>query len=137
MVLYGKLYGRVGRCRQYFESPRGASRAGFSLFSGIGRPVNADLVRAIASKRLIEIIYKAGRPRTVEPHDYGIQKGVERLLGYQLSGESASGTPHGWKCFVIEEVRDLRVLARTFPGPRADASQQHRSWEVLFARVAP
>ena len=53
--------------------------------------MNDDLVRAIVDKRLIEFVYKAGRTRTVEPHDYGIRRGVERLLGFQISGESRSG----------------------------------------------
>ena len=38
---------------------------------------------AIAQKRLVRIRYD-GRVRVAEPHDYGIRKGVERLLGYQL-----------------------------------------------------
>jgi hypothetical protein len=38
---------------------------------------------AIAQKRLVRIRYD-GRVRVAEPHDCGIRKGVERLLGYQL-----------------------------------------------------
>lgn len=97
--------------------------------------VNHDLVRAINEKRLIEFIYRAGRPRIVEPHDYGVRKSVECLLGYQLSGESHSGTPHGWKQFDIDQMRHLRVLEQRFAGTRADANQHHRTWDTLFARV--
>lgn len=42
--------------------------------------MNSDLVFAIANKRLIEFVYKAERPRIVEPQDYGIRGGVEKLL---------------------------------------------------------
>ena len=97
--------------------------------------MNDDLVRAIADKRLIEFIYKAGRPRIVEPHDYGIRHGVERLLGFQISGESRSGAPHGWKEYDIDGMYQLRVLERRFAGTRADSAQHHRTWDTLFARV--
>ena len=97
--------------------------------------MNDDLVQAIAEKRLIEFIYKTGRTRIVEPHDYGIRGGVECLLGFQISGESRSGAPHGWKWFDIDGMRQLRVLERRFAGTRADSAQHHRTWDTLFARV--
>jgi hypothetical protein len=71
----------------------------------------------------------------VEPHDYGIRGGVECLLGYQVSGESRSGAPHGWKRFEVGQMRQLRVLDRQFPGSCADGGQQHGTWDALFARV--
>ena len=98
--------------------------------------MNTDLMRAIGEKLLIEFVYKTGRSRIVEPHDYGIRKGVETLLAYQISGESKSETPQGWKQFDVADMSALRVLDRQFPGTRADASQQHRTWDVLFARVS-
>src|SRR4051812_12475018 len=55
--------------------------------------MNRDLVQAIADKRLIEFIYRIGQIRVVEPHDYGVRHGVERLLGFQISGASRSGAP--------------------------------------------
>lgn len=98
--------------------------------------MNHDLVCAIAEKRLIEFVYRLGKPRIVEPHDYGIRKGVECLLGFQVSGESRSGAPHGWKQFEVGEIHRLRVLERRFAGTRADSAQHHRAWDTLFARVA-
>jgi hypothetical protein len=97
--------------------------------------VNHDLVHAITEKRLIEFIYKVGRLRVVEPHDYGIRHGVERLLAFQVRGESRSGTPHGWKQFDVDLMHHLRMLEQQFPGSRADAAQQHWTWDILFARV--
>ncbi len=102
---------------------------------GRGTVVNDQLVRAIAGKYLLEFIYKGGDVRVVEPHDYGIRGGVERLLGFQLSGESQSGTPHGWKQFDVAQIKQLRVLERQFAGTRADSAQRHRTWDTLFARV--
>jgi hypothetical protein len=85
-------------------------------------------------KRLIEFVYKGGRPRIVEPHDYGIRGGVEKILPYQISGESRSSNPHGWKWYDVDDTRQLTVLERHFPGSRADSNQHRFEWDVLFAR---
>jgi hypothetical protein len=98
--------------------------------------MNTELVRAISDKRVVEFIYKGGSIRVVEPHDYGLRGGVERLLGFQISGESRSGTPHGWKRFDVDHITRLRVLERRFPGTRADRVQHHGTWDTLFARVS-
>jgi hypothetical protein len=97
--------------------------------------MNDELLRAIVEKRLVQFVNKAGGPRTDEPHDYGVLKGVESLLGFQISGASQSGASHGWKHFEVAEIRELRVLDRRFPGSRADSAQKHREWDTLFARV--
>jgi hypothetical protein len=97
--------------------------------------MNHDLVRAIGEKRLIEFVYKAGSSRIVEPHDYGIRAEVEWLLGFQLSGESRSGAPHGWKWFEVDQLHQLRALERRFAGTRVDSGQHHSTWDTLFARV--
>jgi len=97
--------------------------------------MNQDLMRAIGERRLVEFVYKAGRPRIVEPHDYGIRAGAEWLLGFQISGESKSGSPHGWKWFEVDQLLQLRALERRFAGTRADKDQHHSAWDTLFARV--
>ena len=97
--------------------------------------MNTDLVRAIRKKRLIEFTYKSGGVRIAEPHDYGIRKGIERLLAFQLSGESRTGSEPGWRDLHLEDIHNLRVLEQRFPGSRGDSSQTHRTWDVLFARV--
>ncbi len=97
--------------------------------------MNDDLVRAIVEKRLVEFVYKTGRTRIVEPHDYGIRHDVERLLGFQIDGDSQSGAAHGWKEFDVDQMRRLRILERRFAGTRADRAQHHRTWDTLFARV--
>jgi hypothetical protein len=98
-------------------------------------PTTPDLVRAIGEKRLIEFVYKDRRMRVVEPHDYGIRSGAEKLLAFQISGESRSGASHGWKWFDVVRMGHLVLLERRFPGSRADSGQQHHTWDTLFARV--
>src|SRR5262245_22211463 len=97
--------------------------------------MNLDLVRAIDEKRLIEFVYKSGRARIVEPHDYGIRRGTECVLGFQIGGESKSGAQSGWKRFDVDDIRQLHVLERRFAGSRANHKQRHGSWDRLFARV--
>jgi len=97
--------------------------------------MNTDLVRAIREKRLIEFIYKSGGVRIAEPHDYGIQNGIERLLTFQLRSESRTRTERGWRDLHLADIRSLRVLEQRFAGSRGDSSQKHRTWDVLFARV--
>jgi hypothetical protein len=110
-------------------------RHGRSRAFVIGHSMNKHLVAAISEKRLIEFAYKGGRARVVEPHDYGIRGGVEKLLGFQISGQSASSAPHGWKEFDLDRIQQLRVLERRFAGSRADNRQRHRTWDTLFIRV--
>jgi hypothetical protein len=83
-------------------------------------------------------IYQIPGRRLAEPHDYGIKKGVDKLLAFQIGGASRSRAPHGWRDLNIEEIqdfKDFKVLERHFPGSRADAHLHHGVWDVLFARV--
>jgi len=47
---------------------------------------------AIEQKRLLRFHYK-NRERIVEPHDYGIHKGIIKLFGYQVAGSSSRKLP--------------------------------------------
>ena len=64
--------------------------------------------------------------RTAEPHDYGMQKGIERLLVYQLrapvdrSGKSVTG----WRLLDVSQIEDCVVLDEGFPGSRGDLPPQ-------------
>ena len=97
--------------------------------------MDADLRRAIAEKKLIEIRYKACM-RIAEPHDYGRQHAVDRLLIYQLAAENPR-TRHetGWRLLDVPKIESLRVLNTTFQGSRQQPHQDHHNWEVVYARV--
>jgi hypothetical protein len=91
---------------------------------------------AIANRRLIEVRY-SGAIRVVEPHDYGIQNGHERLLVFQLRGPARPGhSPIGWRLFEISRIETLTVLDDTFKGSREQSHHDHYQWEVIYARVA-
>ena len=75
--------------------------------------MNTDLVRVIRENRLIEFTYKSGGVRIAEPHDYGIQKGIERLLAFQLS-ESRTRPERDWRDLHLADIHNLRVLEQRF-----------------------
>jgi predicted DNA-binding transcriptional regulator YafY len=98
--------------------------------------IDRRLIRAIAEKRLVQLAYKQTPARVVEPHDYGIQHGVARLLAYQVRGHSHSPMPRGWRLFDLEHISDVELLEERFAGSRTDAAQHHMQWDQLFARVS-
>lgn len=99
--------------------------------------VNHDftLRAAIVQKRLVRFMCK-GLERIAEPHDYGIIDGVHRLFFYQVGGASRSGRPVGWRWAILEEMSDLEMLDRTFPGTRPTKTGKHAKWDVLIASVS-
>jgi WYL domain len=93
------------------------------------------LYAAIEKKRLIRFKYK-GNERVAEPHDYGIQNGVVRLLCWQIGGKSGGRIP-GWRLFNVENMEGCEMLAHVFEGNREVPSGQHHRWDEVFIRVAP
>jgi hypothetical protein len=90
---------------------------------------------AIAEKRLIQFIFR-GKPRILEPHDYGVHKGEIKLFGYQVGGLSSEPLPN-WRWSLVNEIADLHLLTRKFPGRRPTISGKHHKWDQIFARVEP
>src|SRR5262245_13198362 len=70
----GRALGSGPRGR-WFKSTR-PDHIPLFFYSSISVVMNAELVRAIHEKRLIELVYNNAR-RIVEPHDYGMRGGTE------------------------------------------------------------
>ena len=96
--------------------------------------VHERILTAIHERRLLRFSYQ-NKDRIVEPHDYGIQKGVVNLFTYQTAGESSSSRLPDWRKFAVPGMSSVELLDQTFPGSRAIPSQKHQEWDVLFARV--
>jgi hypothetical protein len=90
---------------------------------------------AIEHRRLIEVGYHAS-VRIAEPHDYGIYKGTERLLAFQLR-DSVHSPPQavGWRLFDTAQIEECFVLEKGFSGSRGRLHQSHLVWDVVFLRV--
>ena len=95
-------------------------------------PLHDLLLTAIREKRLVRFVFH-GKQRVAEPHDYGMQKGIDRLFAYQLAG--AGNAAHGWRLFGVGEISALELLTDTFPGSRPSPSGKHHQWERIYARV--
>ena len=93
------------------------------------------LLKAIAQRELISFVYQ-GKLRIAEPHDYGVQNGVERLLCFQVGGDSNSGRLPSWRLIDVPEMGNIKLTNRKFPGNRPAPSGQHHRWDVLFDRVS-
>lgn len=91
------------------------------------------IVAAIEQTRMLRLIYH-NKERLIEPHDHGILNGSLQLLGYQVAGSSSRPLPN-WLLMKTDEIIDLELLDRTFPGGRPTASGSHIKWEKLFIRV--
>ncbi len=109
-----------------------------SKSKGIGqsaRSVDWLLRDAIRNKHLIEFVYQ-GLKRVAEPHDYGIQNGVKKLLMYQVRGESKSSRLPDWRMVAIDSMQRVRILDESFPGGRPTPYGEHKKWDQVFTRVA-
>ena len=74
--------------------------------------------------------------RVVEPHDYGVLHGHERLLVYQRRGPARPGHPRvGWRLLDPARIDALVVLGDGFEGSRGQSHSAHHEWDRLYARV--
>ncbi len=97
--------------------------------------INPLIWTAIEQRRLLRFRYK-DRERIVEPHDYGIHKGVIKLFGYQIGGTSSEPLPN-WRWAEQDLISDIELLDETFPGGRPTKTGKHHKWDKLFIRVKP
>lgn len=98
--------------------------------------IDKQLRFAITNKRLVEIRYH-GRLRIAEPHDYGVHKGIDRLLICQLRAQvhRPGKSARGWRLLDVPQIETCRVLEAQFHGSRGSSHRNHVQWEILYARV--
>ena len=90
---------------------------------------------AIENKHLIELRYH-GSARVAEPHDYGVYKGIERLLIFQLrDSDHSHHSATGWRLLNTAQIEECLVLKKHFPGSRGHVYQSHLVWDQVYARV--
>src|SRR6266481_1236501 len=93
--------------------------------AAVNPAVHKIILTAIQEKRLLRFSYH-DKDRIVEPHDYGIQKGVVNLFAYQIAGESSSSSLPDWRKFAVSRMSSLELLDEIFPGSRFSPSQKHQ-----------
>jgi predicted DNA-binding transcriptional regulator YafY len=98
------------------------------------RTIDEQLRFAITNKRLVKLSYSRSL-RVVEPHDYGVQKGVVRLLAYQQRNLGPKKSERGWRLFDVRKIEELVVLDTAFQGSRGASHQDHHVWDIVYERV--
>jgi hypothetical protein len=96
------------------------------LESNISRP----LWTAIENRRLIRLFYK-NKERIVEPHDYGIRDGLQKLLAFQVAGASSHKLPN-WRWMDVNSIANIELLNQTFAGGRSAPSGKHHKWDKVI-----
>ncbi len=92
------------------------------------------LRQALQERRVVQFRYH-GYARLVEPHALGhVTEGRLALLGWQLSGGSASEPPPGWRTFVLAEIEWLEPGRKTFT-PRPDYRPETTKLKPIAAEV--
>lgn len=97
--------------------------------------IDEVLRTAILKKRLVKLTYQ-GKPRIIEPHDYGMHNGTVKLLSYQLAGASRGPLPN-WRWMEVDGISEIGLLDRTFRGGRPNSAGKHHTWDELYLRVEP
>ena len=95
-----------------------------------------ELIRqALAERRVVQFKYH-GYSRRVEPHALGRVTGDRSaLLGWQVSGGSASEPPPGWRTFVLADIKSLKLMSPTFV-PRPDYRPETTKLKPIEAEVS-
>ena len=96
--------------------------------------LDREIRAAIAARCLLEFVYE-GHSRIVEPHDYGLQHGVAKLLAYQRGGTSRSGRLPSWRLFLVSKMSDPSPTRNPFAGAR-EVPGEHMQWDRLYASVS-
>jgi len=93
-----------------------------------------DILTALADKLILRFTYE-GKPRTCEPHVYGVANGKQQVLCYQLSGGSQRGGIPEWRRFDLTGIKNLRVTKTTFPGKRPVPKPHSLGWTAIISVV--
>lgn len=111
--------------------------SGTAGFAADPKKNTEELLRqALAERRVVRFKYH-GYERRVEPHAIGrVTEDRLALLGWQVSGGSASEPPPGWRTFFLNEIEALKLLGKKF-APRDDYRPETTKLKPIEAEVAP
>jgi WYL domain len=98
-------------------------------------PAWAPLERALRERRTVQVSYH-GRRRLVCPHALGWHNQRPLLLGYQVGGQTSSGTLPAdprkrWRCMFIDQIDDVVITATTTRWQTADNYNCSRPFNTI------
>lgn len=108
-----------------------------ALVAAAPKKTAEELLRqALAERREVQFKYH-GYSRRVEPHALGrVTENRLALLGWQVSGGSASEPPPGWRTFLLAEISALKLMRKTF-APRPDYHPETTKLKPIEVEVTP
>lgn len=106
-----------------------------ALLPAAPKKTAVELLRqALKERRVVQFRYH-GYVRRVEPHALGrVTDDRHALLGWQVSGGSASEPPPGWRTFVLADITEPGLTRATFV-PRADYRPETTKLKPIEAEV--
>jgi WYL domain len=95
----------------------------------------APLERALRQRRAVQVSYH-GRERLVCPHALGWKNHRPLLLGYQVGGQTSSGTLPAdprkrWRCMFVDEIDDVVITDSTTRWQTADNYNYRRPFNAI------
>lgn len=82
---------------------------------------------------MIAFVYR-GKPRIVEAHRYGVDRGGRvTLVAVQVAGLASAPLPC-WRSFREAEMRGLSILPQRFAGPRVGYGRDDGAFATLYAQ---
>jgi hypothetical protein len=95
---------------------------GLAVWFGESKKTAGELIRqALQERREVQFRY----------HGYS-----RRMLGWQVSGGSASEPPPGWRTFALAEMKAMKLRRGTF-APRPDYRPETTRLKLIEAEVTP
>lgn len=65
----------------------------------------------------------------MEPHIYGINDGVARLLEYQIREGGSNGVIPDWRRFKLPTIQNLQILNESFLDRSSFPYGEHSHWD--------
>jgi hypothetical protein len=99
----------------------------------------SDILRTAIRQRRCVSITADGLRRKVCPHAIGFKNNRVKLLGFQYSGESASGLPisGGWRIFNLDDVHSIEFLDGPWHSEHNYVIKLETSFEFVHCKVSP
>lgn len=94
-----------------------------------------ETLRAAILNREVVCARYNGYYRVMCPHALGIKNGRRKVLVYQFDGESSQGlepdgSPANWRCFFVDELRDVVAQAGAW-----HTSDRHSRRQTCIGRI--
>ncbi|MER2999381.1 hypothetical protein [Pontibacter populi] len=94
-----------------------------------------ELSKAIGARQFIQFTY-GGHTYLLEPHLLGQNKSrKDCMCGWGGDKGESAGTKVGWHCFLLEDVKDLKILEKRFSKTRPGYDPYDSTMSRIYYRA--